>query len=107
MKKGILIAGTMVLFLIGVFVFRPVTSSESGGQLHTLKVGVLIPETGPLAFLGNPMRSAIELAQSDFKEVLKESGLRIDIHWGDSKGMPAETVTALNQMVAPASNASP
>jgi branched-chain amino acid transport system substrate-binding protein len=75
----------------------------SGGHSDmpvTLKVGVIIPETGPLAFLGAPTRDAIILAHEHIEEELAQEGLSIDLVWGDSQGDPSKGVTILQKMAS-------
>ncbi len=64
--------------------------SEDGDHV---KIGVVLPLTGDLAVLGQPVRESIELA-------LRDAGVdNVDLIFEDSKCLPTETVTAVQKLV--------
>ncbi|MBP2437405.1 ABC transporter substrate-binding protein [Microbacterium amylolyticum] len=51
---------------------------------YTLTLGTALPQTGDLAFLGPPEEAGVAYAQHLINEYSAESGLTVDIEWGDS-----------------------
>ncbi|MTE24557.1 ABC transporter substrate-binding protein [Microbacterium sp. ZXX196] len=54
-----------------------------GGDL-ALTIGTALPQTGDLAFLGPPEEAGVAYAQSLINEYTEETGLDLEIVWGDS-----------------------
>jgi branched-chain amino acid transport system substrate-binding protein len=63
-------------------------------------MAVIVPQTGPLAFLGTPIVHALEIAADDFRKELSGDGLDIRLQYGDSQGKPQTAVTVFRQMTA-------
>ncbi|GAA3632855.1 ABC transporter substrate-binding protein [Microbacterium awajiense] len=84
---GIAVAGASALILAGC-------AGGGGGESTsepsepmdelTLKVGTALPQTGNLAFLGPPEEAGVAYAASQINEVSEETGLTIDVVYGDS-----------------------
>ncbi|MGI6879740.1 ABC transporter substrate-binding protein [Microbacterium sp. gxy059] len=53
------------------------------GEL-ALTVGTALPQTGDLAFLGPPEEAGVAYAQALINEYADETGLTLDVEWGDS-----------------------
>lgn len=84
---GIAVAGASALILAGC-------AGGGGGESTSepsepmdelsLKVGTALPQTGNLAFLGPPEEAGVAYAASQINEVSEETGLTIDVVYGDS-----------------------
>lgn len=61
-----------------------------------IKLGAIVPLSGPLAFFGNDYVRAYDLLKSDFPEIEKI----IDIHWEDSAYDGKLALSAFNKLVA-------
>ena len=59
-----------------------------------IKLGVILPRTGPEAPIGEEMANGIKLAQED----LKRSGLDVDIQWEDDTGKPQIAMSAFEKL---------
>ena len=60
--------------------------SENAGPVEEmdLLVGTALPQSGNLAFLGPPEEAGVAYAQSLINEYAEETGLNVEIVWGDS-----------------------
>lgn len=65
MKKYLWIVGVIVLVLIGYFVMSQKVTTPSSVQKQTIKIGLSLPLTGGVAFLGQPAKKSAELALKD------------------------------------------
>lgn len=84
---GIAVAGASALILAGC-------AGGGGGETTSeptepmdelsLKIGTALPQTGNLAFLGPPEEAGVAYAASQINEVSEETGLTIDVVYGDS-----------------------
>ncbi len=63
---------------------------------ETVKIGAILPLTGNLAFLGEPERNSLLLAQEGIKKENKLVNLIIE----DSKGNATDGISAMNKLVA-------
>ncbi len=61
---------------------------------------VILPLTGNLAFLGVPIKNALELAEEDWEQKLSESDISIELLFGDSQGAPAKALSIHKQNAA-------
>ena len=59
-------------------------SAAAPGEELALKIGTALPQTGNLAFLGPPEEAGVGYAASQINEVSDETGLSIDVVYGDS-----------------------
>jgi branched-chain amino acid transport system substrate-binding protein len=73
---------------------RP-TSSAANGQVF--KIGLLLPFTGPLAFLGEGYKMGVDLALKE--DIYTIAGVPVDVVLGDTGGTVEGTVQAANQLV--------
>ena len=84
---------------IGSFFFGPFFSAAWGAE--PVKIGVGLPLTGPLAFLGTEFLKGAQLAA---EEVNKTGGIlggrKIELVVRDHKGIPAEAVTLAKRLIA-------
>ncbi len=75
-------------------VLPPETSPETTLQYH---LQAILPLTGNLAFLGVPIKNALQLAEEDWKERLSTGNVRLKVTFGDSQGDPKTAVTVYSQ----------
>lgn len=81
------------------------TESETDGGAAaegdgTLKLGYILPETGPLAFLGPPQIKAMELAVSQINEAGGVLDQDVTISGGDEAGDAAVASTSADQVLS-------
>ena len=62
---------------------------------ETLKIGVVLPETGALAAYGGPMIVSVELAEAD----IKEGGGAIEVIYADSGTDPDKANESVNRLL--------
>jgi len=94
-RMNILVTLTMIFLTILVLTFSACTNKKEK-ELKVIKIGAILPLTGPLGYLGEVERKAIEIAE----EVLKKEGIQIKVLFGDSKGKPAEAVTVAQKLIS-------
>ncbi len=84
---------------VGSFFFGPFL--PAGWSAEPVKIGLGLPLTGPLAFLGNEFLKGSQLAA---EEVNKTGGIlggrKIELVVRDHKGIPAEGVTLAKRLIA-------
>ena len=74
---------------------RP-TSNPVDGQVF--KIGLLLPFTGPLAFLGEGYKMGVDLALKEEGDSI--AGIPVDVITADTTGTPEGTVLAANELIA-------
>jgi len=84
----ILLAATTLLF----------GCSKDDAPANKLKVGAILPLTGPVAFVGAPERAALELALVDIRTLYGDE-LNVELTVEDSGGDPKTAVTAANKLI--------
>lgn len=85
---GIALAGASALVLAGCAAGTGGTeepTEEAGpSEEMTLTIGTALPQTGNLAFLGPPEEAGVAYAQALINEYTAETGLDVEVVWGDS-----------------------
>ncbi|WES62775.1 ABC transporter substrate-binding protein [Microbacter sp. GSS18] len=83
---GIAAVGVSALVLAGCASSTDEGTSEPAGPAEemTLTIGTALPQTGNLAFLGPPEEAGVAYATSLVNEVSEETGLTLDVVYGDS-----------------------
>lgn len=94
MKKYIWSAVIVIIVIIGIvaIVRRPNTPA---GEKQTVKIGVILPLTGPVAILGEPSKKAAELALSD----AGNTKYNYELIFEDSQFDPKLAVTAASKLI--------
>ena len=92
---------TLTLCLLGTFLFLGNLASAEDSRVDEvddsrLRLGVIVPLSGPLAFFGNDFIRAYELVKADHPEVDKA----IRIYWEDSAYDSKQALLAFNKLVA-------
>jgi ABC-type branched-subunit amino acid transport system substrate-binding protein len=77
----------------------PAASSGSGGTDRELSVGILLPETGDLASVGQPMIQAAQLPATIVNEA-NPAGLSVNAQIEDTQTSPSSGVAAANSLVS-------
>ena len=85
-----------VVFLVTLALTFSACTNKKGKQPKVIKIGAILPLTGPLGYLGEIEKNAIEIAE----EVLKKEGIQIKVFFGDSMGKPAEAVTVAQKLIS-------
>lgn len=83
-----------VLIILGVIYF-----SVTGGNVGTLKIGVLTPLTGETASYGTAMQRAFDLAVSEINQAGGVGGKQLELVYEDSKCEGASATTATQKLV--------
>lgn len=92
MSKGIKIFLSIILAV--TFIATGVFVSDSFAK-ETLKIGVSIPLTGSIAFLGESYRNAVQMAQDQMKD--KDLKYNYEMIFEDSQNDPKNNLTALEK----------
>ena len=90
MKKNILVAGLVILFIIGIIAF-----SSSKDQGKVLKIGVITPLTGGSAYYGESTKVGIKLAEAE----LKKENINISFIVEDGQLDPKVALSAAQKLV--------
>ncbi|MFA5967001.1 MAG: ABC transporter substrate-binding protein [Patescibacteria group bacterium] len=83
------VIGIMVVLIVGYFVFK---GPANLATVEQVKVGAILPLSGPAAVFGEPMKNGLDMAIKDNKN--------IQIIYEDSKAVPADGVTAYQKLIA-------
>ena len=86
---------TLIGAALALIPFAPQVLADSPASSPPVKVGMLLPLTGPYAAVGVDNQQGIELAKSELGELAKA----IDIVLGDSKAEPTQSITEFRKMV--------
>ena len=81
----------LVVFGFLFFVYQEISYIEKSNK--KIKVGVVLPLSGKLAFIGKPIQNGIELYQDEF------NNSKVDIIYGDSKGNAKDGLTVVNKLL--------
>jgi len=98
--------------VLAIALLFSILTNIGAGKIYPQKVkkvvnynlSVILPLTGNLSFLGIPIKNAFLLAEEDWKNKLRNSGVYININFGDSQGNPKTAVSVYmqNQAIKPA-----
>lgn len=77
--------------IIGVCLISLLSGCSSG---ETLKIGAILPLTGPVAINGEMIKGGMELAKID----LEQQGITLEIIYEDSQGTPTQGLSAYNKL---------
>ena len=86
----------IVVFLVTIALPFSACTKPKGKKPEIIKIGAILPLTGPLAYVGEVERKAIEIAE----EVINKKGIKIKVLFGDSKGKPSEAVTVAHKFIS-------
>lgn len=81
----------LILTTMGAITYLNIQSNNSNLSAY-LKIGVLLPLSGPAAIWGKSMQDGIEIARTELQNQ------NLEIIYEDTKANPAESVTAYNKL---------
>lgn len=85
--------------LLSCFYFIGLTTScMDGTNRKEIKIGAILPLTGNIAFLGEPVKKALDLYVDENKEEFEKRGYSLSIVYGDTKGNAKDAVSIANKM---------
>jgi branched-chain amino acid transport system substrate-binding protein len=90
MKKVGIIIGIIVVVL--VFVFTLTLTKKAPKPPKEIKIGAILPLTGPASYMGEGLQKGMELAKEEINQ--KQLGFKLNIIYEDSKGEPQTGVSA-------------
>lgn len=73
--------------------------TQSNEINDSIKIGAVIPLTGRFAFMGIPIKNAMDLAVSEINENGGVKGQKIEIIYGDSQGDPKTGVSETQKLI--------
>ncbi|MBI5642271.1 MAG: ABC transporter substrate-binding protein [Deltaproteobacteria bacterium] len=91
-----IIAGILVLFS---FTAGCTKAKDEAGQGGAIKIGAVGPLTGEVAYIGENMKAALELARDEINGAGGIKGKKIEIIFEDGKCDPKEAANAGNKLV--------
>ncbi len=88
------------IFLIFAFLFSIFAIEGCGKkQNDIIKIGAILPLTGPASDIGEWQRRGIMTAERELKDIGEFNGKKLKIIYEDSKGQPKEGISAFNKLV--------
>lgn len=90
--KWSIVVIVIILIVAGVWYYsaKPTTPAETG----PIKIGAILPLTGPASVWGENARNGMELAKAE----LSKTGAQVEIIYEDNQGDPAQGVTAYKKL---------
>jgi ABC-type branched-subunit amino acid transport system substrate-binding protein len=92
------VAAATALTLTACATSAPTAGKQASGG--DLKIGWLLPQTGPIASLGPPQIAALELAQKDINDAGGILGRKVQYVGGDEAGDPAVAGQAVDRLLS-------
>jgi len=96
MNKKLLVAAVGVIAVLGVVVALMVNQGERREDTDVIRIGAILPLTGPSAYLGEDERNSLLLAQEKINT--GENGLRVSFVFADSAGNAKDGISAYQKM---------
>lgn len=93
MRIGIVVA--IVLVVAGAFWFF----NQKPAAPDALKVGVILPLTGPSSYIGTSIKNGMEIATDEFN-ARPDKPFALKLEYSDTGGQPAKAVTAWQALAA-------
>lgn len=90
--RRLLIAFSLVLVLL--LAGCTGQTSDQSSKEETLKVGAILPLSGPLSIYGQNIKNGMSMAE----EELEEEGVDIEIIYEDSRGRPSDGISAFQKL---------
>lgn len=85
---------TILIVLIGYFVWKNKNSNQNG---NNIKIGVIMPLTGPVAEPGTNVLNGVKIAIDRFNE--EKNGKTIELIIEDSKSSPKDGVSSIQKLI--------
>lgn len=96
MKRPALITWVLIIFL--AFASACAKTGEKGAE-GVIKIGSIGPLTGDLAYIGENMKEAVELAEDEINQSGGIKGKKIEVIFEDGKCDPKEAANAGNKLI--------
>lgn len=96
-KNTKIIIAVVGLILIASVTIGLVKSSAPSGEKQTIRIGYIAPLTGNVAFLGEGIKNAAELAMADLNK--KNNKYNYEVVFEDDAFTPAKTASAANKII--------
>jgi branched-chain amino acid transport system substrate-binding protein len=93
-----IIAGIFVVVVAAIFVGIRL-SQKPTPQEQVIRIGAILPLTGPIAYFGEYERNAIEIAIDEVNSSGGINGRRVQVIYEDHKNDPQTGVSALNKLI--------
>jgi len=97
MKKQTLISTALALLIIVSSIF---TLQGCAKKEKVIKIGAILPLTGPVSMAGEWMKNGIELAVEEINRNGGINGKKIEVIYGDSKNQAKEGIALINKMIS-------
>lgn len=94
MRKLWIIVGVIAIFVVILISIR--LTQKSTPQKQVIKIGAILPLTGPGAVFAQYIKEGIDLAA---EEINQKSRIQLRILYEDSKNQPREGVSAYNKLI--------
>jgi ABC-type branched-subunit amino acid transport system substrate-binding protein len=88
-----MICAIISILIVGALVY------QGNIKEKTIRVGAVLPLTGRFAFMGTPIKNAMDLAASEINSSGGVSGENIEIIYSDSQGDPKTGVSGVQKMI--------
>ena len=86
------------LFIVVAVLTVLVTMRFTSHNNNDIKIGMLLPQTGGAAFLGNMCKNAVDIAVEEINENGGVNGRKVTIIYGDNKNDAKEGIALFNKM---------
>jgi len=89
----------ITVFLIGLFFVwcSPVLGQGARPNIQAVKIGAIIPLTGPISFVGELIKEGLELAIEEVNPKIMNDGYQLEIVYGDNQGSTAKSVSLIQK----------
>jgi branched-chain amino acid transport system substrate-binding protein len=88
-----------ILSLTILFLLLTTMKSIAADSDDVYKFAVLLPLTGPIAFLGEPVTTGIDLAIKKINDSGGINGKKLEVVYGDTKGDSKQSITVFRQLL--------
>lgn len=95
-KSKVLVVALVVLAVVAGIFFLKSGSSAGRQSSESVRIGAILPLTGPLSFLGQPQSAALEIARKE----LQSHGVQVALSVEDNKGDIAKSVAAAHKLIS-------
>jgi branched-chain amino acid transport system substrate-binding protein len=89
-----------LLLAIITFILTAASANCYAKNIQAIKLGAILPMTGPAGFLGQQELVGLQLGIEDVNKRLSNKGYKIDLEVQDSASKPANAVTIANKMIS-------
>lgn len=103
MKKIVSILVLVVVIALGYYFYQQSqdnTKLTEEPKKEVIKIGAILPLSGPISFLGKPVQESLDLYIEKNQKYFNKKGYKLSVVYGDSKGNAKEAVTVFNKMIS-------